>query len=372
MGFWDKLGGEFIDIIEWTDDSPDTMVWKFERFQNEIKYGAKLTVRESQKAVFINEGQLADVFSPGMYTLETSNMPILSTLNGWKYGFNSPFKVDVYFVSMRHFTDLKWGTKNPLMLRDPEFGPVRLRAFGTYAVRVEDAGKFVKEIVGTDSHFTTDEITDQLRNLVVTRFADALGESKIPVLDLASNYNEISEFVTKQIAPEFSGYGIELTKLLVENISLPPEVEKALDTRSSMGIIGDMNTFTRYQAANAIPDVAKNPGAGGLAAGGMGMGMGFGLANQMGNAFQPQQQSSPQAPPPIPQAVSFFVVVNGKQTGPYPVDMLRQQAAAGQLKADSLVWRQGMVQWTAAGQVPELAGIFPPAPPTPPPVPPQG
>ena len=172
MSIWDRLKNELIDIIEWTDDSANTMVWRFPRHQNEIKYGAQLTVRESQQAVFVNEGQIADVFSPGRYKLETQNIPILSTLKGWKYGFNSPFKAEVYFINTKNFTDQKWGTKNPIMLRDAEFGPVRLRAFGSFALKVTDAKKFIKEIAGTQAHFTTEEIGDQLRNLIVTRFTD--------------------------------------------------------------------------------------------------------------------------------------------------------------------------------------------------------
>src|SRR5687767_7308971 len=226
MSIWDKLKNELIDIIEWTDDSANTMVWRFPRHQNEIKYGAQLTVRESQQAVFVNEGQIADVFSPGRYKLETQNVPILSTLKGWKYGFNSPFKAEVYFINTKNFTDQKWGTKNPIMLRDAEFGPVRLRAFGTFALKVTDGGKFIKEIAGTQAHFTTEEITEQLRNLIVTRFTDTVGESKIPVLDLAANYDELSKFIYAKINPEFNEYGLEVTKFLVENISLPTEVEQ--------------------------------------------------------------------------------------------------------------------------------------------------
>jgi membrane protease subunit (stomatin/prohibitin family) len=195
MGLFNKLKGEFIDVIEWTDSSSDTMVYRFERYGNEIKNGAKLTVRESQAAVFINEGQLADVFKPGMYDLTTANLPVLSTLKGWKHGFESPFKAEVYFVNTKRFTDLKWGTQNPIMLRDKEFGPVRLRAFGSYSIRVTDPAVFLKEIVGTDDDFNKDEVTGQLRNIVVSRFSDALGESGIAVLDLASNYNELGDFL---------------------------------------------------------------------------------------------------------------------------------------------------------------------------------
>jgi membrane protease subunit (stomatin/prohibitin family) len=370
MGIWDKLRGELIDIIEWLDHSNDTMVFRFERHGNEIKHGAKLTVREGQAAVFVNEGRIADIFGPGMYTLDTKNLPILSTLLGWKYGFESPFKAEVYFVSTRRFTDLKWGTKNPIMLRDGEFGPVRLRAFGTYAMRVHEPGAFIREIVGTDGHFTKEEITDQLRNIVVSRFADLLGESKIPVLDLAGNYDELGNFVTDRIGPEFKAYGLELTKLLVENISLPPAVEEALDKRSSMGIVGDLSRYTQFQAAEALEDVAKNEGGGGLAAGGLGAGMGIALGQQLGQGLQQPAGGAGGAPPPLPGAAAmYFVALNGAQTGPFPIDALGQQVRGGTLTRDTLVWTQGMSGWTAASQVPALAGLFGPM--TPPPLPGQ-
>ena len=369
MGFFDKIKGELIDIIEWLDSSNDTMVYRFERYGNEIKNGAKLTVRESQAAVFINEGQLADVFTPGMYTLSTENLPILSTLKGWVHGFNSPFKAEVYFVNTKRFTDLKWGTKNPIMLRDPEFGPIRLRAFGTYSIRVSDPAKFLKEIVGTDDDFNTDEITDQLRNIVISRFTDALGESKIPMLDLASNYDELGEFITKKISGEFGEYGLELPKLLVENISLPEAVEQALDKRASMGVLGNLNQYTQFQAANAMETAAGNPG--GMAAGGMGMGMGFAMANQMGQAMSGGQQqpvqNQPPGPPPVPPSVSYFIAVNGAQSGPFDMNVLTQKVQSGELKRESLVWKNGMAAWTAAGEVSELSGLFGQVPPPLPP-----
>jgi len=374
MGLFDKLKGEFIDVIEWTDSSSDTMVYRFERYGNEIKNGAKLTVRESQAAVFINEGQLADVFQPGMYDLTTENLPVLSTLKGWKHGFESPFKAEVYFVNTKRFTDLKWGTQNPIMLRDKEFGPVRLRAFGSYSIRVTDPAIFLKEIVGTDDNFNKDEVTGQLRNIVVSRFSDALGESGIAVLDMASNYNELGEFMQNRLGGEFREYGLELVKLLVENISLPQAVEDALDKRSSMGVLGNLNQYTQFQAANAMEAAAENPSGG--AAGGMGMGMGFAMANQMGQAFGGQQNQPPQAaqsappagPPPIPQAVSFFIAVNGQQTGPFDMNTLKQKAAAGELTRETLVWKEGMAAWTPAGEVPEVSAVFAQ---TPPPLPPQ-
>jgi membrane protease subunit (stomatin/prohibitin family) len=365
MGIWDKLKAEFIDIIEWTDDSTNTIVWRFPRYQHEIKYGAKLTVRESQHAVFVNEGQIADVYKPGLYTLTTQNMPILTTLKGWKYGFDSPFKAEVYFVNTKIFIDQKWGTKNPIMLRDAEFGPIRLRAFGTFAFRITDAAMFVKEIAGTQAHFTTDEVSEQLRNLVITRFTDAIGESKIPILDLAANYDELSKFIQGKINPEFNEYGIELTKLLVENVSLPTEVEQALDKRSSMGIIGNLGQYSQFQAANAMEAAAKNPGGG--ANEGMGLGMGFAMAQQMGQMFN---QPSQQGPPPIPgtTSIQYFIAINGQQQGPFTTTALQQMVQQNTFTRETLVWKQGMTGWIKAGEISELSLLFAPVPP---PLPPQ-
>ncbi|GAB4278743.1 MAG: SPFH domain-containing protein [Marinilabiliales bacterium] len=375
MGLLNKIKGEFIDIIEWLDPSNDTLVHRFERYQNEIKMGAKLTVRESQVAVFINEGQIADVYQPGMYTLSTENMPILSTLKGWKYGFNSPFKAEVYFVNTRKFTDNKWGTPNPVMLRDPEFGPIRIRAFGTYEFRVKDAATFIKDIVGTDGSFTTDQISNQLRNIIITRFTDAIGEAKIPILDMAANYDEVSKIVGDKIISEYADYGLEMTKFLISNISLPPNVEEALDKRSSMGIIGDMNKYTQYSTAEAMQAAANNPSGGGGAAEGMGLGMGFAMAGQMMNSMtganqQQQQQQQQQGPPPPPPVVQFYIAVGGQQQGPFDMNTLQTMVNQGNFTKETLVWKQGMAGWTAAGQVPELAGLFAQTPPPPPPPPP--
>jgi len=365
MGLFDTLRNEFIDIIEWTDDASDIILWKFPRYENEIKMNAKLTVRESQVAIFLNEGVIADVFPAGMYTLNTQNMPILATLKGWKYGFDSPFKADVFFVNTKQFTNQKWGTKNPIMLRDAEFGPVRLRAFGSFAFRVNDAAKFFKEVSGTNSEFTVEGINEQLRNLAITRGMDAIAESKIPVLDLASNYDEVSQLITDKIKAEFNELGLELTKFLIENISLPPEVEQALDKRSSMGIIGNLGAYTQFQAANAMETAAANPN-GGLMGAGLAAGMGVGMMNQMGNVFQPQQvnpNAGSATPPPLPSAPVYFVAVNGAQTGPFALPQLQAMAQSGQLTRTSLVWTQGMSGWLAAETQTELAVIFATMPP---------
>ncbi len=361
MAFWDKLKGELIDIIEWLDDSRDTMVYRFPRLDNEIKYGAKLIVREGQAAAFVNEGRLADVFQPGTYTLQTQNLPILSTLKGWKYGFSSPFKAEVYFVSTRVFTDRKWGTKNPIMLRDAEFGPVRLRAFGNFAVKVSDPAVFLREIVGTDGRFTIDEFGDQLRDMVVARFSDVLGESKIPILDLAGNYDELGKFICARIEGDFGGFGMKLAKLLVENISLPAEVEAAMDKRTSMGVIGNLGAYTQYQSANAIGDAAKNPG--GIAGAGVGLGAGYVMAQQLGQAMNSAQSQANAGPPPLPTGSEFFAAYDGKQSGPLTLDQLRADATAGKLTRQTLVWRQGMAAWTPADKVVEFADFFAHTPP---------
>ncbi len=358
MGLFDKLFGEFVDVIEWLDNSGNTMVYRFERYGNEIKYGAKLTVRESQVAILVNEGKAADFFEPGMYELTTNNMPIMTTLENWPHGFQSPFKAEVYFFSMRRFVDLKWGTKNPIMLRDKEFGAVRLRAFGSYGVRINDPLTFIKEITGTHGHFSTDDISNQLRNLILSRFASILGESSIPVLDLAANYDDLSDYISTRIAPEFMAYGLEITKLLVENISLPPAVEEALDKRTSMGIIGNLKDYSEFQAAEAMKAAAENPSGG--ASEGIGMGIGFAMANKMAAA---QSNNDVTTPPPIPQHTQYYVAINNQQAGPFALSELQNKIKTAAITRETLIWNQSLVEWTKAGEVSELASAFPVMPP---------
>ena len=362
---WDKIVGEFVDVIEWTDDSSDTMLWRFERFGNEIKYGAQLTVRESQIAVFVNEGRVADVFEPGMYTLETANLPIISTMENWHHGFQSPFKAEIYFVNTKRFTDLKWGTKHPVTLRDPEFGPVRLRAFGTYVTRIKDPVVFIREIAGTDGHFTTDEVTDQLRNMIVSRFSSVMADSGIPVLDLAANFEKLGTFLTNKIMSEFDLYGLELSQMMVESVSLPDAVEEALDRRTSMGVVGDLAKYTQYQTAEAIAMAAENPG--GAAGAGIGIGAGIAMGQQMADQMRSpgstaaspppagQAGAASTPPPPLPADKAFHVSVGGKAKGPFSGDKLAAMVADGTLRRDTLVWSQGMDDWRPAGQVSELA-----------------
>ncbi|MBX9582346.1 MAG: SPFH domain-containing protein, partial [Gemmataceae bacterium] len=283
MGLWDRITGEFIDIIEWTEPSQNEVLsYRFTRYKNEIKNGAKLIVREGQAAAFVKEGQLADVKLPGTYTLDTNNMPILSTILGWKYGFESPFKAEVYFISTRQWTDQKWGTQNPVMVRDPEFGPVRLRAFGSYAFKVTDPATFLRELVATDPSFEAYEVSNQFRNAIVSRFVDVVGSAKIPVLDLAGNYEKMSKLALDRIGPDLAKMGISLTQFYVENISLPPEVEAALDKRSQMGVLGNLDQYTKFQTAEAIRDAANNPG--GFAGLGAGIGAGVAVGGQMAGA----------------------------------------------------------------------------------------
>jgi len=366
MGLFSKLFHELVDVIEWTDDTSDTMVYRFERYGNEIKYGAKLIVRESQFAVFVNEGEVADVLGPGTYELETKNLPLLTSLQNWHHGFQSPFKAEVYFCNARRFTDLKWGTKQPLMMRDAEFGALRIRAFGTYGVRIADSLKFIREIVGTDGVFTTDEISNQLRNLITSRFATIIGGAGIPILDMAANYDALGEFLTKRISPEFDEYGLELTRILVENISLPPAVSEALDKRTSMGMTGNLDRFVQYQSGVAMEQAAQNPGGG--ASEGIGMGVGLAMANRMNDGVG---AGTSIAPPPVPQPLEFHVVVSGTAAGPFSIADLKARIGNGSLTPATLVWSPDMSEWAPAQTVDALSSLFDNSSTTPPPLPPS-
>ena len=374
MPIMDFLKGQFIDVIEWTDDTRDTMVYRFERYGHEIKYGAKLTVREGQVAVFIHEGQLADVFTPGLYMLETNNMPIMTSLQHWDHGFNSPFKSEIYFVNTNRFTDLKWGTKNPIMIRDADFGPTRVRAFGTYTVKVKDAGLFMTEIVGTDGEFTTDEVTHQIRNIIVQQFSQAMAGSGIPVLDMAANTGQLGDLVAEKISETIASYGLTLPELYIENISLPPAVEEALDKRTSMGVVGDLNKYQQFQTAEAMAAAASTPGSG--MGEGLGMGMGMAMANQMANNMNAAQQQLHQAahaaPPPPPVEHVWHVAENGQTTGPFSKADLGRKVSDGSLTRETMVWTAGQDGWKTAGEVTELAQLFTVMPPPPPPPPRPG
>ncbi|WP_276353649.1 SPFH domain-containing protein [Cohnella caldifontis] len=285
MGLFSFIKGQFIEVIEWIDDT-GVMVHKFPAYDNAIKMGAQLTVRESQAAIFLNEGQIADVFGPGRYELSTQNLPVLTALRAWKHMFNSPFKADVYFVNTANFTDLKWGTTNPVIMRDPEFGMIRLRGFGVYAVKVKDPAVFLKEIFGTKRDFSTESITGYLKSLIVSGLSDLLGETKIPVADLSSSYDELGGQAVEKLQPKFEAMGLSLTALTIENLSLPEEVERMIDRKSSMNIAGNLDQYMKFQAAEAIRDAANNPD-GGVAGTGAGLGAGMAMGQMFAQAMNP-------------------------------------------------------------------------------------
>ena len=385
MAIFEKLRAELIDIIEWIDDSQHSLVWRFPRYRNQIKYAAQLIVRPGQSAVFVHQGRVADVFGPGQYRLETKNLPILSTLMGWHHGFDSPFKSEIYFVSTRQLTDLKWGTANPVPLRDPDFGPVRVRAFGTYTLRAIDPAKLLSELVGTDGVYEAEEIAALLRSIISMAFADVVANSGIGVLDLAQRYGELSEQVRRDVLAKIDDeFGLEIPQLYVVNVSVPAEVERALDARASMTAIGDLAAYQAYQLGNAMPVAAANP-AGGVAGAGVGLGMGLAMstpmANGMSNAIrtaggQPVVAAAPFGPAPTPGMASagspslaahpvlaWHIAENDAPVGPFTGAQLAQAIAAGRVARDTLVWSAGMADWAPAASVALLEPLFAPIPP---------
>jgi excisionase family DNA binding protein len=299
----DYLKTQLLEIIEWQDDSRDTISFRYPDLDKEIKNGAQLIVRESQVAQFIYLGQFGDSFGPGKHTLTTDNIPILSTLKGWKYGLHSPFKADVYFVNTRLFTGNKWGTANPIMLRDHDFGVVRARAYGTFDFHVTDVKVFLKEVAGTDDHFRLEEFSDTMRSRIVSVFTEALAVAKLPVLDVASRYQELGQALLPAINPAVSTqYGIEISNFVVENVSVPPEVEEAIDKRSSMAAVGDLNDYVKFQMAQSI---GKGGGdGGGLANSAAQLGAGLAMGQQLASALNAGQQQQPAAPPVIASATA--------------------------------------------------------------------
>lgn len=331
---------EFIDIIEWTNDTADTMIWRFSRQQAKIKSGAQLIVRETQVAVLVNEGRFADVYQPGRYELTSNNMPILTALKGWKCGFSSPFVADIFFISTKKFLNMPWGTAHPIMMRDPEFGPIRLSAFGSYSFRVVPYPiKLIRKVAETDGNFSSDRVTEQLHNFAMTKFTHYLAESKIAVLDLAANLNEFSSELTIALKDDFSEYGIELIKFSIENISLPEAVEEALDKRSSMGVIGNMNAYIQTVNPQNGQTVEYQP-----------------KAEQTHNLVVNNPQHP--TPPPMPSQQMYHVAVSGVQKGPLSIAQLQQMAQEGQFTPDTLVWRAGMASWVVAKLVPSLSQLF--------------
>lgn len=366
MGLFDKLRGELIDIIEWLDDTRTTLVWRFPRYQNEIKQGAQLIVRPGQLAVFVLHGKVADVFEPGTHTLNTQNLPILSTIAGWKYGFNSPFKSEVYFISTRQVTDLKWGTPNPIMLRDPEFGPIRLRAFGTYAIKAVEPKALLTELVGTDGVVEADEVTELMRSIITSAFADMLAEKQVAALDLASKYREFSEELRKYVQDRIDDeYGLEVPQLFIVNISLPEAVEKALDTRTSMGVIGDMSRFQQYSMGEAMRESASHGGGGE----GIGIGLGMAMAGRMMSSPSVGMSSPVGGAPVPPPPPAWHIAVNGQSQGPYSPEQIQQAISAGRVTGKTLLWAPQLSGWTAAEQLPDwghhFQRVMPPPPPPP-------
>ena len=357
MGLFSAIRGQFIDVIEWLDDTNDTMSYRFERHGNEIKNGARLIVRPGQDAVFVSEGQVADEFPAGTYTLETKNLPILSTLQAWKYGFNSPFKAEVYFFNLKQFTGLKWGTSNPIMLRDPELGPVRMRAYGSYSLRIAHPATLLRQLISTDGRFETGEITDQLRALLTQSFAGWLGKSGMSVFDFAAHYAQIGENVRVALQPDFAQYGLELVHVVIENIGLPAEVEQAIDRRTSMGVVGDLGRYTQFQAAEAIREGAAS---GGNPA--MDLAVGLAMGQQVSDALR-GGASSASAPPPLPGGAQWHLGIGGSQSGPFTEDAVFARIADGSVTRDTLVWKTGMSGWVAAGGVEPFASRFGALPP---------
>ncbi|MGO3327379.1 SPFH domain-containing protein [Gordonia sp. (in: high G+C Gram-positive bacteria)] len=372
MGIIDRMRGELVDIIEWVDDSRSTLAWRFPRYNNEIKNGAQLIVREGQQAVFVYRGQLADSFAPGHYELTTENLPIMSTIQGWKHGFNSPFRSEVYFINRRPVTDLRWGTPNPITLRDPDFGMVQVRANGLCVIRIADPAIFLREVIGADSQVNADEIAELLRRVISTAFSDMILETGVGAIDLQGKQVELSdklrEYVQTRVDDEF---GLHVDSVTM-NISLPDEITEAMTRGVARGVeergflnnVGDLNQYQQGKAADSMLAAAQNPG-GGAMGDMMGAGMGLAMAGQFANQFnQQQQQPSSSGPPPIPTAQTFHIEQNGAAAGPYTVDQLR-----GSITPTTLVWATGMAAWTAAGQVAALAPLF--APSGPPPLPSQ-
>ena len=393
MGLLDKLKGELVDIIEWIDDSRSTLAWRFPRYQNEIKNGAQLIVREGQRAVFVYRGALADQFEPGHYELVSENLPILSTLQGWKHGFDSPFRSEVYFINTRPVTDIRWGTPQPVTVRDPDFQMVQVRANGLCVVKVEDIEIFLREVIGTDSAVEAEEVTELLRRVISMAFSDMVLETGLGAIDLQGRQVELSgklrEFVEERVDDEF---GLAIPDITM-NISLPDEITQAMTRGVAKGVEAsgfvenvDLNKYQQAQAADAMLAAAQTEGGaamGDMMQTGPGAAMAGQMANQMGGmgmggAAAAQPQAAPAAtaaPPPLPGQTLFHVDHGGQAGGPYNMAQMQAGIQNGQVTGQTLVWAQGMAGWAPAQTVPELQAIFatpppmPPSAPTPPPVP---
>jgi membrane protease subunit (stomatin/prohibitin family) len=352
MALLDKLRAELIDIVEWVDDDRRTLAWRFPRYHNQIKQGAQLIVRPGQVALFVHRGTIADVFEPGTHRLETGNLPILSTLQGWPQGFDSPIKSEVYFVATRQVTELKWGTPQPVLVRDPDLGPIRVRAFGTYTLRATEPRALVRELVGTTEHFEAGEIGVLLRGIIGSAFAELVATTAVSVVDLTRHYAELSERLRTIVAGRIDDeFGLAVPQLYIVNVSVPEEVEQAIDARASLGMVGDVDLYRQYQLGKSTPVAAANP-AGGLAAAGVGLGMGMAYAGQT-------------AAPPSGSGRSWHLANGGRTQGPWSTAQLQQAIARGEVTGDSMLWSPGFAGWTPAREVAEFASFFPPPPPPP-------
>ena len=343
MSLLNMITKQQIEVIEWTDDSRDTLSYRWPDEDKEIKNGAQLIVRESQQVQFVAAGQYADLFQPGKHTLRTENVPVLSTILGWKYGFQSPFKCDVYYLNTRLFTGNKWGTANPVMMRDKDFGVVRLRAFGTYDFRIVEAPKFLREVAGTDQNFRLDEFADTMRSRIVSVFTEALARAGVPALDVAQRYAELGDALLPLVNPAMQGkYGIEITSFVLENVSVPLEVEQAIDKRSSMGVVGNLNDYVKYQMGLAMGQGGE---AGAAAAVPAQMAMGFGLAQEMVRGMQGNAPAVPTTAP-TPLAAAGLEVLTPEQAAQMlgvSVEDVMASITAGELKARKIgsAWRIG-------------------------------
>lgn len=377
MGILDRLKGELIDVVEWLEEGDTTLAYRFERWGNEIKNGAQLIVREGQTAIFVNEGQLADIFGPGTYELETQNLPILSTLKGWKYGFKSPFKAEVYFLTSRMVAGFGFGTPSPFRLRDPEFGILEMTARGNFSVHVVDPAKFLRSVVGTDGQITRDEIKDRLRRKFITEAISAIAESGKNFYELTSDYDDLGHQLKNRVEGTFIElYGLAIDEALVQSIDLTERSAEKVENRDSLFFADQhMSAYERKARADAMIAMANNPGGGGMGAAAMGMGVGMGMGGQMAGMYAPQMGAmaaggaAPTAPPPPPQATAYHLFINGQQMGPYPVQQLASMVQSGHLTPQTQVWKTGMAAWAPASAAPDLAGLFVPA--GPPPVPGQ-
>ncbi len=377
MGIMDKIKGELVDIIEWIDDSRSTLAWRFPRYHNEIKNGAQLIVREGQEAVFVYRGALADRFAPGHYELTSENLPILGTLQGWKHGFNSPFRSEVYFINTRPVTDMRWGTPQPVTVRDPDFKMVQVRANGLCVVKIDNAEIFLKEVIGTDSNVDIEEITELLRRVITLAFSDMVLETGLGAIDLQGRQVELSaklrDFVAERVDDE---YGLSIPDITM-NISLPDEITAAMTRGVARGVeeggfldnVGDLGRYQQAKQADAMLAAAQNPGGGGTMGDMMGMGMGLAMAGQMANQMTSAVQPAA-APPPLPGAQTFHVEMGGQAQGPFTVAQIQSGVANGQVTAQSLVWTNGMAAWAAASTVAALQPLFAAPPPLPPAAPP--